>query len=256
MYLMYRGSQEIRKNRGSGTLGGKDYMVKQDNKLQRDLDRLSVLTEPARRALYAYVSEQARDVGRDEAAKAVGLTRQLAAFHLDRLAKAGLLEISYRRLSGRAGPGAGRPSKLYRRSRQRILLTLAAAEEPVTARILARAMEQGESLGSLERAARSWGVEIGRSARERAGADATPREILDRALDALGEAGFDPRSEADGSVVLGHCPFDASKSAARVRICHMNLALCQGLVEGLAAPPWSVRLEPAPDRCCAVFRTA
>ena len=52
----------------------------------------------------------------NEAAASVGISRALAAFHLDRLVKDGLLIPEYRRLSGRTGPGAGRPAKLYRRA--------------------------------------------------------------------------------------------------------------------------------------------
>src|SRR5438874_1639871 len=82
----------------------------------RDLAALALLDEPTRRRLYEYVSGHSEPVGRDQAAAALGITRELAAFHLDRLVEAGLLDASYRRLSGRQGPGAGRPAKLYLRA--------------------------------------------------------------------------------------------------------------------------------------------
>src|SRR5258708_5770157 len=94
-----------------------------DKKLKGQLDRLAVLAEPLRQALYAWVSSQPEEVSREQAAKAVRISRALAAFHLDKLVDAGLLETSYRRLSGRSGPGAGRTSKLYRRSAEPIALT-------------------------------------------------------------------------------------------------------------------------------------
>jgi predicted ArsR family transcriptional regulator len=231
-------------------------MPNQDKELQGEIDRVSILAEPLRRRLYLYVAGLAEPVGRDQAAKVVGTSRRLAAFHLDRLVESGLLEVSYRRLTGRTGPGAGRPSKLYQRSPHRIPLALTAREEPVAARILARAMEGGESVESLERATHSWGRQIGQEARERAGRNAAPAEILRMALDALTQAGFDPRPEPDGRILLSRCPFEASKSGATVRICHMNLALCRGLIEGLKAPRWSVRLDPQPGRCCTVFQSA
>jgi len=230
-------------------------MANHDKELQVDIDRISILAEPLRRQLYLYVAGQGDVVGRDQAAKAVGTSRRLAAFHLDRLVESGLLEVSYRRLTGRTGPGAGRPSKLYRRSPHRIPLALTAREEPVAARVLARAMESGESVESLERAAVSWGRQMGREARERAGLNATSAEISRWALEALTRAGFDPRREPDGRILLSRCPFDALKSDATVRICHMNLALCRGLIEGLAEPSWSVRLDPQPGRCCTVFQS-
>lgn len=43
--------------------------------------------------------------------RARSLSRSTTAFHLDRLADEGLLEVEYRRLSGKTGPGSGRPSK-------------------------------------------------------------------------------------------------------------------------------------------------
>src|SRR5438132_1715833 len=97
-------------------------MLKQGKDLQGEIDRVAALAEPVRRALYLYVAGQNDVVGRDQAASALGMSRRLAAFHLDRLVDAGLLEVSFRRLSGRTGPGAGRPSKLYRRSPHRIPL--------------------------------------------------------------------------------------------------------------------------------------
>lgn len=77
-----------------------------------------------RRAIYHHILATATDVSRDEAAAAVGVNRKLAAFHLEKLLEAGLLEATYRRLSGRSGPGAGRPSKLYRPSSAGLLMTL------------------------------------------------------------------------------------------------------------------------------------
>src|ERR1043166_1900526 len=81
------------------------------------IEKLGALDEPVRRRLYlVVVAEQDSGMSRDAAAKAAGVTRALAAFHLDKLVEAGLLDASFRRLSGRTGPGAGRPAKLYRRS--------------------------------------------------------------------------------------------------------------------------------------------
>ena len=84
--------------------------------LDDELAAIASLLEPVRRALYLYVVAQPGEVSRDEAAGAVGVQRSLAAFHLDKLVDAGVLDVSFRRLTGRTGPGAGRPAKLYRRS--------------------------------------------------------------------------------------------------------------------------------------------
>ena len=92
--------------------------------LERQIRAIALLDEPRRRRLYRYVLARRREVGRDEAARALRMSRALAAFHLDKLAEHGLLETSYRRLRHRRGTGAGRPAKLYRRSTRTLALAL------------------------------------------------------------------------------------------------------------------------------------
>lgn len=111
--------------------------------LEDEIDAVAALKDPVRRALFLYVDCAGDDVSRDEAAKAAGISRALAAFHLDKLVEEGLLDATFRRLNGKAGPGAGRPSKLYRRSERELSLTLPAREYELAARLLARAMESG-----------------------------------------------------------------------------------------------------------------
>src|SRR5213078_316592 len=97
---------------------------------------IALLDEPRRRALYEYVTSRPEPVGRDEAATALGIGRELAAFHLDRLAAAGLLDVEYRRLGERRGPGAGRPAKLYRRSARELSVSLPARDYERLAQML------------------------------------------------------------------------------------------------------------------------
>jgi predicted ArsR family transcriptional regulator len=84
--------------------------------LDADLGAIGSLTDPTRRRLYAFVARSIEPVGRDEAADALGIPRQTAAYHLDRLAEEGLVDVEFLRRSGRTGPGAGRPAKLYKRT--------------------------------------------------------------------------------------------------------------------------------------------
>src|SRR5215471_10946198 len=81
-----------------------------------EISVIAMLDDPVRRGLYEYVTTQDHAVSRSEAAEAVGIQRTLAAFHLDRLAEAGLVDVTFARPGGRSGPGAGRPAKLYRRT--------------------------------------------------------------------------------------------------------------------------------------------
>ena len=226
-----------------------------DKELGQQLDALAVLGEPVRRALYFLVVGKGGEVTREEAKSAVRISRSLAAFHLDKLVEAGLLEVTYRRLSGRSGPGAGRPTKLYRRAERPIAITLPARRFELGMDLMARALEAGgpEAAAALVQVAETRGQELAREVREHV-ESADPASVRKSTLDTLRAAGFEPRPTPAGEVVLGNCPFDAIRSSARETICTMNLALCRGLVQELAQPGWALRLEPDPERCCVVLQ--
>jgi predicted ArsR family transcriptional regulator len=109
-----------------------------------DLDEritgVASLAEPQRRALYRFVVERGGAVSKDEAATAMGVARSVAAFHLDRLVADGLLTTEFRRLTGRQGPGAGRPAKLYRRAKGELSVSLPARQYDLAAGLLAAAV--------------------------------------------------------------------------------------------------------------------
>jgi predicted ArsR family transcriptional regulator len=73
----------------------------------RDLAAIGLLKDPVRRALYGHVVAAGGEVSRDQAAEAAGVARSLAAFHLDKLVEAGLLEATFRRLGNRRGRRTG-----------------------------------------------------------------------------------------------------------------------------------------------------
>ena len=131
---------------------------------------LGVLAEPVRRALYRYAAAQAEAVSREQAAEACGVPLHTAKFHLDRLVDEGLLEAEYRRLSGRSGPGAGRPSKLYRRADREISVSLPARQYDLAGDLLAAAIEQAAATGgSVRDAVRVVSARRGRELGEREG---------------------------------------------------------------------------------------
>jgi DNA-binding transcriptional ArsR family regulator len=74
-----------------------------------EISVIAVLADPVRRRLYDYIAGQPDGISRGEAAQAVGIQRTLAAFHLDRLAEAGLVDVTFRR-AGRGQGQDGRPS--------------------------------------------------------------------------------------------------------------------------------------------------
>ncbi len=222
-------------------------------------DRLSALDplhDPVRRSLYLYVTAQPHEVSRDEAAAAAGIQRTLAAFHLDRLAEAGLLEVSYRRLSERRGPGAGRPAKLYRRSSHHHHVSLPPRDYRLAAQLLAQTVgEQGSPRlrSALHDIARRFGQDMGRRIRAHLGRRASRRRQTEALGEALGAHGYQPYPEG-GDVRLRNCPFHDLAEAHRDLVCGMNLALLEGVVDGLEASHLKPRLEPRPDQCCVAIR--
>ncbi|HEY6195211.1 MAG TPA: helix-turn-helix domain-containing protein [Candidatus Eisenbacteria bacterium] len=218
------------------------------------IEKLGALDEPVRRRLYlVVVAEQDGGMSRDAAAKAAGVTRALAAFHLDKLVEAGLLDASFRRLSGRTGPGAGRPAKLYRRSGAQLDVTLPERRYEWAAKILARALAEAESEATreaLRNAARAHGEELGRDL----GSSGRRTAPLHAAARALETCGFEPKRAPEGQLVLRNCPFDSLRAGCREAICGMNLALIQGLLNGLELSEVKATLEPQPDTCCVALR--
>lgn len=219
------------------------------------IEMLSALAEPVRRRLYQFVlSARPAEVTRDQAAAAAGVKRGLAAFHLDKLVEVGLLEVRYQRLNERTGPGAGRPSKLYRPSAAEIEVSLPPRRYGLAARLVLRAFGEAGEEAALARAARGHGLEVGRAARAAAAEPAGARQVEAAVLGELEQHGFAPEAGSEGNVTLRNCPFDALVAEHRTMVCGMNLALMEGAVEGARTPWLRPTLRPAPGRrCCVVL---
>lgn len=191
-------------------------------------------------------------MGRDEIAAAFGITRSLAAFHLDKLVANGLLEATYERVGGRTGPGAGRPSKLYRRSAARIELTVPPRRYELLARVLLRALGKDRP-PSIGRTARSIGRELGTEARKRM--RRSSRRSARRAMClVLGELGYEPFFAAPGTIRLANCPFQELVSEQGGFLCETNLALLRGALDALREAELKASLDARPETCCVVLR--
>ncbi|MET8766752.1 helix-turn-helix domain-containing protein [Streptomyces sp. NPDC004658] len=226
----------------------------------KDIDSIAVLQDPVRRRLYDYVAAQGREVGRNEAAEAVGVARTLAAHHLDKLTEAGLLDCGSRRLTGRSGPGAGRPAKVYTRARVERSVSLPARDYRTAAELLAEAAEQAGLDAGLCTAARRRGEALRGSA--------APCGGLEEAVEVLAARGYEPYLEGTGSaeggegttgaaarvVRMHNCPFHAVAERFPPLVCGMNLALLEGLLG--TDGPVRARMDARPGECCVVVENS
>ena len=237
-------------------------------RLAGEIAGVAVLEEPVRRALYLYVAGRGVPVGRDEAAKAARVSRALAGFHLDRLAAEGLLEVSFRRLSGRQGPGAGRPAKLYRRSDRELAVSVPPRRYELAARIFAAVLARAGSGVTAElhadarRVGRGLGASVrddggrddgGRAGRRAAGGRSSAR-LVARLESALADEGFAPARDDDGTIRLRNCPFHMLANQQRELVCGMNLALIEGVLSGAGAGGLKAVLDPQPGMCCVALK--
>jgi predicted ArsR family transcriptional regulator len=217
---------------------------------EAQISAIAALGEPTRRRLYDYVVRQSEPVSRDDAAAALELPRTTAAFHLDRLVDEDLLDVAYQRRTGRTGPGAGRPAKLYQRSHHQVAVSLPQRRYELAARLLSSALADAERSGDsprrfLNQRAYRLGRELGETARSAPGNDNAGQS----ALRVLEEYGFEPRVEG-ADVTLANCPFHALAQEHTELVCGMNLRLLDGLLEGLASTGLTAYLDPAPPHCC------
>lgn len=206
-----------------------------------DVAVVSTLDEPTRRRIYDFVSPKRDPVTRDEVGDALGIPRQTVTFHLEKLAAAGLLDVEFARRTGRTGPGAGRPAKLYRRGAREVHVQLPGRSYDIAGGLLAQAVEEADRTGEsprvcLARRAADLGREIG-----------VPEGAGDEELMAvLAECGYEPRVEGD-DIVLVNCPFHALAKQHTGLVCGMNLDLLSGVL-GDAAD--RARLDPHDGYCC------
>ncbi len=207
-----------------------------------DIAAIRLLDEPVRRQLYEWVVAQARPVGRDESARALEIGRALATFHLDRLALAGLLEAGYQRLNDKRGPGAGRPARVYWRAEREFTVSLPERNYERMAEVFATALEHLDVPDSLRNAALKAGEEL---------AADTPD-----LLTALREAGYEPVTDADGTVRLRNCPFHALVAEHQPLVCTANLAMAQGITHASSAKTdLTPVLDPQSGYCCVAFKS-
>lgn len=221
------------------------------------LRSVASLGEPVRRMLYRYVVAQAEPVSREQAAAGVGVAHHVAKFHLDRLEDDRLLEVDYRRPAGRTGPGAGRPTKYYRRAAGDIAVSLPERHYDLAGRIMAQAITTVAQSGTplpdaLHQAAVTNGTKLGKDAAEAAGPRPSRAAVTSAICDVLDDNGYQPNASAT-CITLANCPFHSLAQDYTNLVCGINLDLVGGLLGALDDTAWQANLDPAPDRCCVTI---
>lgn len=223
-------------------------------KIRGRVAALASLNEPMRQKLYEFVASRADGATRDVAAKTLNVPRSVAAFHLDKLAAAGLLDVEFRRPPGRGGPGAGRPAKHYRRAERELSVSIPERRYDLSARLLAEAVERAETEGrpvraTLAEAARQEGERLASEADHPKGWD------TEAILAVLEDIGYEPCCQ-EGTIRLCNCPFHTLAMEHRDLVCSMNTELLAGLADAVGLPNGAVQLDPRPGRCCVTLRNA
>lgn len=208
--------------------------------LQR-ISAIASLDDHNRRALFAYVRGASDAVGRDEAARALGIPRSTASFHLDRLVKDGVLEVEFRKSSEKAGPGSGRPAKLYRPAVDEVAASVPERQYDLAGDLMASAIARSLKgdvpvRDALMDVADRKGQEAGR-----------PGDFLG----ALAELGYEPMVDDAGGYRLLNCPFHRLSQHHEEVVCAMNGAFLKGAATASGLSADNVLPEPGTGYCCA-----
>lgn len=223
--------------------------------LDQRIAAVAALDQPLRRELYRLLAGAPGWTTRDDAAGALGIPRSVAAFHLDKLVEAGVVEVSFERIGGRTGPGAGRPSKLYRPAPGEVVASVPERHYELAGSLLAHAVAESMSTGApvgdcVRAAARTTGRQTSevRRATSRAATKPDSRAEL---VDILVGHGYEPVIGADEEIALANCPFHRLAEQQRELVCAMNLDFLGGVLEGIGPDHHlTARLQPASGYCC------
>lgn len=218
-----------------------------DEAFGRRVTRLGALADPVRRRLYRFVAEQPGAVSRDQAASGVEVPRHTAKFHLDRLVEEGLLVTEFKRLTGRTGPGAGRPAKLYRRSGREVVVSVPSRRYDLAGQVLADAVERSLGGTPMADALQDAADDAARSVAEEWPAAG------DGLVATLTTLGYEPQG-SDAGIALRNCPFGRLAADHRDLVCGVNHAFVGALAQRLDGDGMVAAPVPPGRGCCVVLR--
>lgn len=221
------------------------------------MDRLAVaaiaaLDDEVRGALYAFAREAGAPITRESAAEAVGISRKLAAFHLDKMVAAGLLTARIEAVGTRR---VGRAPKVYEPAATDIAVHVPPRQPQLLAEVLVEAVltERADERAAqaVLRVARERGVTVGADERVRLRPGRVGAErAMTLVSTVLERHGFEP-CRAAGGVRLRNCPFHPLAAAAPELVCGLNQAFVSGVLDGLHADSAvDAVLAPRADACC------
>ncbi|BCW36922.1 ArsR family transcriptional regulator [Arthrobacter sp. StoSoilA2] len=208
--------------------------------LQR-ISAIASLDDDNRRVLFAYVRGAADAVGRDEAARVLGIPRSTASFHLDRLVKDGVLQVEFRKSSDKAGPGSGRPAKLYRPAMDEVVASVPERQYDLAGDLMATAITRSLK-GNLP--VREALMDVADRKGQEAG---SPGDFLG----ALADLGYEPVADEAGGYRLLNCPFHRLSQDHEQVVCAMNGAFLKGAATASGLSGESVLPDSGPGHCCA-----
>ena len=226
--------------------------------LRKGAGAIAALDDDLRRRMYVFIRAQGRPVSRDEAAEEVGISRKLAAFHLDKLVERGLLTAHYARLPGRGGRGAGRSSKLYEPSDLEVDVSIPERRYDIVGEIMVAALTE-DSTESPRESARRIAYERGHAIGEEVKAELRLRppgseRALAVAEETLADYGYEPYRVGGDTISLRNCPFHDLSRRAPELVCGLNREFIDGFLRGLGNDSVEAALVPTPGECCVKLR--
>lgn len=206
------------------------------------LSAVASLGDPVRKDLFDFVRGVGHALSRDDCAEALGLPKSTVRVHLDKLVEEQLLEVEYRKLGDRTGPGSGRPSKLYAVAQTEISASVPPRHYDLAAALLAAAVQRSiDTDQNVSDALAAVAFEEGRRLGMETG------DIHDL----LRSTGYSPEPDGEGGTIMANCPFHRLSLDHSGVVCSLNGSLLAGALDGCADTSHDLAPDAEISHCCA-----